>query len=361
MKQKIRTIIDSLSDYITQHNYLDTPMLTAYVAVDSTDQDNRRDRPAWLIELKNESKRLEEQHGAEALNSRDAKRKWADTEASIMSHLQESKPQGRSIVIFTDHEDFLTVDLPVSLPTKLFYGPPQIKPLLFALDSHKKYMVALFSEEETKILEVFLTSAASDIRVQTGSTGGASLRPGGRKSRTQASDRRDLDSERRVAQEAAEEVNAYFLADPEIEHIVFGGNMKLAHAVKNALHPTVYASLVTIEPIAFESSNNDVATAVTRIADEQELAHDLALVNELISRRHACGTAVLETQSVTKALEQGQASKLVVSVPIDSDKFDRLLLKSLLTNCEIEFLHGAAAQKLNEFGGIAAQLYYSGR
>jgi hypothetical protein len=361
MKKRIQEILDSLREFIVEHNYEETPMLTAYVAVDSTDQDNRRERPAWLIELKNEAKRLEEAHGPEAMTGRAAKRTWDETEAKIMSHLQESKPQGRSIVIFTDHEDFLTVDLPMSMPTRLFYGTPQLKPLLFALDSHKKYMVALFSEEETKVLEVFLTAPADEVRVQTGAAGGTSLRPGGRKSRTQASDRRDLDSERRVVNEAAVEVNDYFLADPEIEHLVFGGNMKLAHAVKNALHPSVYASLVTIEPLAFESSNNEIAAAVKQIADEQELAHDLALVNELISRRHACGTAVLETQGVTLALEQGQASKVIVSVPIDSDKFDQLLTKALLSNCEMEFLHGEAAKKLNEFGGVAAQLYYSGR
>lgn len=361
MKKIVQEILNSLRTFIVEHQYEETPILTAYVDVDSTDQDNRRDRPAWLIELKNEAKRLEEKHGPEATAGREAKRTWAETEARIMSHLQQSKPQGRSIVIFTDHEDFLTVDLPVSMPTRLFYGTPQLKPLLFALDSHKKYMVVLFSEEETKFLEVFLTAPADEVRVQTGAEGGTSLRPGGRKSRTQASDRRDLDSERRVVNEAAAEVNEYFLADPEIEHIVFGGNLKLAHAVKNSLHATVYASLVTIEPIAFESSSNEIAAAVKKIADEQELAHDLALVNDLISRRHACGTAVLETQGVTQALEQGQASKLIVSVPIDSDKFDELLVKSLLNNCEIEFVHGEAAKQLKEFGGVAAQLYYSGR
>ena len=361
MKKIVQDILNSLRTFIVEHQYEETPMLTAYVDVDSTDQDNRRDRPAWLIELKNEAKRLEEQHGPEATAGREAKRNWAETEARIMSHLQESKPQGRSIVIFTDHEDFLTVDLPVSMPTKLFYGTPQLKPLLFALDSHKKYMVVLFSEVESKILEVFLTAPADEARIQVGTEGGTSLRPGGRKSRTQASDRRDLDSERRVVSEAAAEVNEYFLADPEIEHIVFGGNLKLAHAVKNSLHATVYASLVTIEPIAFESSSNEIAAAVKKIADEQELAHDLAIVNDLISRRHACGTAVLETQGVTQALEQGRASKLIVSVPIDSDKFDELLVKSLLNNCEIEFVHGDAAKQLNKFGGVAAQLYYSGR
>lgn len=112
MKKKLQEILGSLREFIVEHKYEETPMLTAYVDVDSTDQDNRRDRPAWLIELKNEAKRLEEEHGTEALARRDTQRKWADTEATIMSQLQDIKPQGRSVVIFTDHVDFLTIAPP---------------------------------------------------------------------------------------------------------------------------------------------------------------------------------------------------------------------------------------------------------
>lgn len=361
MKKKINEILDSLRIFITEHDYENTPVLTAYVDLDSTDQDNRRDRPAWLIELKNEAKGLEAQFDAESLKRRDTKQKWADTEELVLSHLNDRKPEGRSTLLFTDHDDFLTVDLPMSMQTRLFYGVPQVKPLLFALDRYKKYLVVLLSEDEVKLVEVFLTAPTEEIRVQTDSSGGISLRPGGRKSRTQASERRDLDTERRLASEIADQINQHVLADAEIEHVVFGGNLKLAHAVKNALHPAVYESLVTIEPLAYTSSNNDIAGVVKRVADEKEQEHDLALLNELVARRHVCGTAVLETQGVLQALENGQASKIVVSVPIETDKFDQLLIKSLMNNCEIDFLHGDAAEKLNEFGGIAAMLYYSSR
>jgi hypothetical protein len=360
VKQQIRRVFAALKAFIEDGKHENTPVLTAYVGVDSTDQNNRRDRPAWLIELKNEAKRIEEEHGGEALKRRDTQRTWEDTEAAIMAHLEGSKAQGRSIVVFTDHEDFLALDLPVPLATKLYYGTPQVKPLLFALDCNKKVLVVLFSETETRFLEVFLVAPGESARVQMGPSGGVSLRPGGRTSRTQASDRRDLDSERRVVEEAADEVDARFLADSEIEHLVFGGNLKLAHAVRNALHPTVYSSIVTIEPIAFGSTDNQVADAARKIADERELEHDLALVNELVSRRHACGTAVLETQGVLHALQQGQASKLVVALPIPTDKFDDLLIKCVLSGCEIEFLHGEAAEKLHQYGGVAALLHYSG-
>jgi len=360
MKQKIQEIFDTLREFIVSHDYQTTPVLTVYANVDSTNPDNRRDRPEWLIELKNETKRLEEKHGSEILELHQKRHQWADAEATILAHLTETKPQGRSIVLFTDLKDYLTVDVPVKLPNKLYFGVPQIKHLLLALDSYKKYLVILFSEEEGKVVEVFLTSPAEDAVVKLGKEGGVSLRPGGRKSRTQASDRRDLDSERRVVAAAADQINAFFMGDPEVERVVFGGNLKLAHAVKHQLHPAVADVLVSIEPIDINSTNNEIAAAVKRIAEEQEQEHDLALMNDLIARRHACGTAVLESQGVRLALENGQAQKLVVAMPITSDEFDPLLIKAVLNNVEIEFLHAAAAEQLKAYGGLAAKLYYSG-
>lgn len=359
MKNAINEILNSLGEFMSAHIDENTPVLTAYIGIDTTDPDNKRDRPAWLIELKNEAKRIDEEHGTEALKRRDTQRKWTNTEEVIMSHLQERKPQGRSTVIFTDHVNFHAVDLPVPLPTQLAYGPPHVKPLLVALDRYRKCLVALFSEEETKLVDVYLTVATGETLVSTGHEGGMSLRPGERVGRTQASGRRDLDTKRHIVAEKASEVQARIQNDPQIEHVIFGGNLKLAHAVKNALNPALYGGLVAIEPIAFNSSATEVAALARRVAEEKVIEHDLALLSELVNRRHACGTAVLETQGVMLALEQGRASKIVISVPIESDKFDQIMIKCVISGCEIDFLHGEAAAKLNEFGGIAAVLYYA--
>jgi len=257
VKAQIQRVFDSLRDFITDHHYADTPILTARVGVDSTDSDNRLDRPAWLITLKNEAKRIEADQCLEEMTRRDTKRQRADIEEAILSHLQDTK--------------------------------------------------------------------------------------------------------RQVAADAAQEIYAHFTADNEFKHISFGGNLKMAHAVKHALHPAIYDHLFSIERIAYESPPNEIAEIVKRVADDTEAERDFVTVDELIARRHVCGTAVLEWQGVMTAVEQGQANRVIVSVPFDSDKFDELMLKSVLANCEIGFVHGEAAKKLNEFGGVAATLYYLGR
>ena len=144
MKAKINEILEEFREFVTTHNYKSRPILTAYVDIDTTKPENQRERPAWLIDLKNKTKEIEEQLAPEEFKRFDNVKKWARVEEMIMGRLRE-RPTGRSIVLFSDFEDFIALDLPVSISTQLYYGFPQIKHLLFALDQYKEYLVALFS------------------------------------------------------------------------------------------------------------------------------------------------------------------------------------------------------------------------
>ena len=59
------------------------------------------------------------------------------------------------------------------------------------------------------------------------------------------------------------------------------------------------------------------------------------------------------------ALQKGAVKTLVLPYPIGSEDFDPLLIDGTLHNAEIEFVHGDAAAKLTQFGGIGACPYYS--
>lgn len=55
MKASIIEILEHFREFITSHNYENTPILTAYVNLDTSDPTNKSGRPAWLIDLENES------------------------------------------------------------------------------------------------------------------------------------------------------------------------------------------------------------------------------------------------------------------------------------------------------------------
>ena len=60
MKARISHILEQFQDFAGTDDFEKRPILTAYVNLDSTDANNRKERPAWMIELKNEARRLEE-------------------------------------------------------------------------------------------------------------------------------------------------------------------------------------------------------------------------------------------------------------------------------------------------------------
>ena len=357
MKSRINEVMEFYREFFATHSYKDTPMLTAYVNIDTTDPANQRERPAWLIELKNEWKRIDAELDPEELKRYDALEKWARADDMVMAHLQDRKPTGRSVVLFSDLSDFIAVDLPVPVTTRLFYGLPQVKHLLFMLDQFKKYLVVLLSGVEVRLLEVFLTRTTDEVRVETEHELERRL---GRKANIHGRERRYEEYERRFIRDVATGINEYFLADPDFERLVFGGNFKQAHAVKNALHPAVRETLVAIEPIDFTLANNEVAQQLRAVAARYELEHDLAVVEDLVTRYNRGGTAVLERQGVEQALARGNVNTLVIPYPIDAEKFDSLIVDATVGGAEIEFVFDEAANRLNEFGGIGATLYYSG-
>ena len=57
MKSRINDeILRSFREFVTTHDYRNTPILTACIDVDPTNPDNQRKRPAWLIELKDRAR-----------------------------------------------------------------------------------------------------------------------------------------------------------------------------------------------------------------------------------------------------------------------------------------------------------------
>ena len=366
MKAKINEILEEFREFVTTHNYKNRPILTAYVDIDTTKPENQRERPAWSIDLKNETKRIEEQLAPEEFKRFDNVKKWDRVEEMVLGRLRE-RPTGRSIVLFSDLEDFMAVDLPVSIPTRLYYGFPQIKHLLFALDQYKEYLVALFSGDESRLVEVLLSRTTDELTVETDLEQMRRSRfPLTKRSadsthaaKDSGQDARRKEYERRFVKVAAEEIERLFLQNADLERLILGGNLKQAHAVNNSLHPTIKEVVVAIEPIDFKLPPTEIAHIVKQISDEFEQAHDLSVVEELVSLYNRNGTAVLEQQGVETALSRGQVKTLVIPYPIDATDFDSLIVDVVMSGAEVEFVYGEAADKLNEFGGIGAKLYYS--
>ncbi|BAQ65030.1 hypothetical protein [Geminocystis sp. NIES-3709] len=358
MKTDIHQILEIFTEFVGTHNYQNNPILSVYVDIDSTNPDNRREQPAWQIELKNELKRIESQLDPEEMKRWDNQKIWSETETMIMNYLQSEKPTGRSIVVFTDFKDIIGVDLPIPMKTAIYYGLPQIKHLLFAMDQYKEYSAILFSGSEARIVEVFLTRSTNEIRIETEHE---LSRKFGRKANTLTDDRRDREFDVRFIREMVTEINQYFLDHLEDSRIIFGGNLKQAGKIKNALNPAVRNLVVAIEPMDFKLADNEIAEIVRPIAYAYEQDHDVTVVENLIYKFNKNATAVIEKQGVEKALSEARVKTLVIPYPMDTEEFDSLIVEVILSGAQVEFVYGEGAEKLKQYGGIGAELYYSVR
>lgn len=357
MTTNIVEILESFREFVSTHDYQNNLILTAYVDIDSTNPDNQRVQPAWQIELKQGLKQIESELAPEGIKRWDTKQNWSRTEKMIFDHLQQQKPTGRSVVLFTDFQDLLALDVPIAMKTSVYYGLPQIKHLLFALDQYKKYLVILFSGSEVRFVEVFLTRSTNEVRVETDHE---LARRFGRKAKTLASDRRDKEFEMRFIREIARDINQYFLEHPEVDRLIFGGNLRQAAKVNSALHPAVREMIVAIEPMDFKLSDQEIAEIIRPITYSYEQDHDVAVVDNLIYQFNKNSSAVIEKQGVERSLQRGRVKTLVIPYPFDTEEFDSLIVEVALSNAEIEFVYGEGAQKLKQYGGIGAFLYYSG-
>ncbi|GAL25785.1 hypothetical protein JCM19239_4272 [Vibrio variabilis] len=359
MNNTIQDLFISLRSYIDEHQETKSNMMTVYANLDPSDYTNQRERPAWMIELKNQFDMLTPEQKQDAENAVGTALTWEYIEEKTLEAFLAHEPKGKGAMILTDFVDGMIVDLPLPVENRVYFGLPQVSQLLSQLHRYGKYLVVLFSEKEHRVISVNLNTNGSEQIVDSGSVNGVFLRPGGKKSRTQASERRDLDTEKRIYNSAAEEINAFFMDDTDFDRIILGGNLKIAKQVASELHHSVAERLVSIEPIPFKVAENDLKRMVRVIADEYEEVQDASLVQELLIRQNTCDRSAFGLDAVMTALENGQVRRIYLPHPVDAQKFNMVLVEAMANNVDVEILHGDAAERLNALGGVAATLYYT--
>ncbi|WP_192484839.1 MULTISPECIES: hypothetical protein [Cysteiniphilum] len=356
MKSKLNDVLHTLKNFIATHDYKETPILSAYVNIDPRNQNNQKATPAWQIELKNEDKQLMDTLPADKLKRYCVQSKWANTEEMIMQSLEPRNISGRSVALFSDHNDVIELPLPIPTQTKLYYGIPQIKQLLFAIDQYKKYLIVIPSGHNVRFIEIFLTRANHEFSIEIEPKLAQQF---GQKEAAITNLQMTPELERRFTKEVADAINHYFAEDDDCERIIFGGNHRQAHAIVNALHHSVQDAVVAIESIDHKTNAHDIAKDLLPTMEAYEAEHDLEAVEELISRHNRRGPAVIETQDVKRALANHNVKKLILPYPIDSEQFDELIVDTVAGGASIEFVTDKAAELLKQHGGIGAKLYYS--
>lgn len=350
MREAVGEVLDRFMRYVQDEEYKGDPVLSLYVVVDPGDQANQAATPAWQVWLKNALTQIEQGLAAEGLP------RWQGVRARVEQYLTDYRPTGRTLVLFVAPDAELAYDVPVRLANQAFYGIAHLAEFLWAVDEFEEHLVVLFGQDQARATTLLLGRAADDITVRADQTWHRKLR----KSAHQANiAQRQDELDRRFMREVAEEIDRHFLYHTDIERIVFGGDQRMAHAVRKLLHPKVADQVIGIVRLPFETPDHEIVTATQDLALQYEREHDLAVVNDVINRAKSGGRGALGIEAVAEALAMQAVSLLVLPYPINPVFDDKLLVKAVKSSSQFEFVFGEAADRLNAEGGIGALLYYT--
>jgi hypothetical protein len=349
------------ASYADEH--ADDHYLSLYLLVDPSYLENQSENPAWKVYLKNAIADVESrldpvqlrQWKNVRLSDTSPETAWARTRKRVEKYLTSYRPEGKTLVLLIGPDSETRIELPVRLPNAHYYGRPHVQEYLYALDEYQQHLVLLFAEDQTRALRIVLGEVAGETSVTSDQ---AWLRKERKAAHTQDIQWRQDELTRRFVNSVAGEVDKYFLKNPDIERIVLGGNMEMAHAVRAALHPATQERIIASIPIPMTAAPHEVAARIYDEAKAAEREFERALVNEIVGQAATGGRGATGYTAVKRAMERAAVRLIALPYPGDSDQVEPLLLQAVLQGSQIEFVRGEAADIVAQAGGIVAALYY---
>jgi hypothetical protein len=338
--------------------------LSLYLNVDPTAPENQAMNPAWHTWAKNALRDLGNGLKAEETAN------WTHVRDRTQSYLDAYKPSGKGLALFYGRDFERVYELPIAFENQAVFGKPLILPLLWAMEEYQPYVIVMVDHEKAHFIAAQLGSTerleSIALDLDTSDWAHKTIRSAsGAASRVTLSNARDAFDQRveiyqgRFHGEVGE--HALKLAESlGSEHIIIAGNEQAAQNVRKQLPESAAHYLVGVMPITMRAADHEVLTAVLPMALEYERQREMKLVDDLIDMAKARGRAALGIVAVEHALDQQRVELLVVPWPVTNHYLAQEIPFRLLTaGGKIELVHGAAAERLNTEGGIAARLYYT--
>lgn len=348
----------------------DERTLTLYLNVDNALEENQAVQPAWKIWLKDTLRRLGDQHRK---GTDDAQNTWRSIQQRLDEYLQGYKPDSRGLVLFIGPSFMRAIELPLNFENQYFFGKPAVAPLLWELDEHEPYLIALVDQEKARFFLAQLGTIGFEESVElniedydwvertTMHAPGPGIDNAAVHGGTGREDFQKMIDEHlnRFYRETAERIGK--LCDKHgTSRIILGGVEESAHAVENFMSDATRKRVIDIAPIPLRSTLAQMNEIAQQRALEFERAEELELVNQVIDFAKSGGRGALGPKAVMEALEMQRVELLIMPWPMDDANLAaELPLRAFASGGSVELVHGEAADRLKQEGGLAARLYYA--
>lgn len=347
----------------------DDRTLTLYLNVDNSREENQAVQPAWRIWLKDV---LRTQGNTLRQQGHDAEKTWQHIEERVESFLSDYHPDSTSLILFTGPSFQRVITLSLPFENQIFYGKPSVAPLLWALDEHEPYLIALVDQEKARFFisqlgEIgFQDAVEIDIDDYDWGERTKMHPPGPGIDNAAAHGGTGREDFQKMIDE---HLNRYYrdvvshmqklVEKHGARRIILGGVEESAHTVENMMPETLAKQVVDIVSIPMRATLKEIGELAGERALAFERAEELELVNQVIDFAKSGGRGALGPQAVMEALEMQRVELLIMPWPMnDASLATELPLRAFASGGSVELVHGDAAERLRQEGGVAARLYY---
>ncbi|MDX2139822.1 MAG: VLRF1 family aeRF1-type release factor [Chloroflexota bacterium] len=353
-----------LADIKRIQTEMEQPVLSLYLNVDPGYQENQAAQPAWRVWVKNALRDLDRDFDADGKDIWQAIRERAET------FLAQYLPESKALVLFMGSNTQETFALPLATENYAAFGEPLVTPLFWKLDEYKRYLIALVDQQEARLLLAHLGDADEEERMEIdldeydfremtispATSYGKELNQGSNRDAFEDV----IDDHRSRFFKSVVDKIAEVAEQHDSKRIILGGAEAAAHAVRNSMPEKMLGQLVDVLPIPLRTPPHAIIERVQPVAYECERTYERQLLDGVIDMAKSGARGALGQKQVMDALAQQRVELLIVPFPVTDDELLQALPGlALQSSSSIEFVHGEAARRLNEEGGIAARLYYA--
>ncbi|TAK36633.1 MAG: hypothetical protein EPO21_01830 [Chloroflexota bacterium] len=342
----------------------DDNTLTLYLDVNPAAPDNQAPTPQWRIWLRNTL------HDIESGLQKDQMAIWHRMRPRVEEFFQSYRPQSTSLAVFFGSELLREYPLQVPLQNRSSLGPPLITPLLWALDQHEPYLIALVDREEARLLTASLGRPIGQevdrLKLDTSqwhqTTARQAAAHAGRTA--QGSSRRD-DFARRVDEHEHHfwrQVGAHLettMNRYQLRKLILSGPEEATTAVRAALPERMARSVVGILSLPPRMPDAEALEQANKLAESAERRAESSLVDTVMDQAKSAGRGALGKEPVLDALQRRMIDTIVAAWPAqDEALLEQMAREAIRSGVRLELVRDEAADALRRYDGLAALLRY---
>lgn len=229
---------------------------------------------------------------------------------ATLAELADSGAAGIVIVANDANDVYEVVPLGLAVPTEVTMGPvPSLMALARFAEDNSLYAVLLFDQQEAHLTTIAQGRRRRSLRVR-GNDYPRKQQAGGLSQRRFQSraDERIEHFVRGVAEETQKELEAR-----QIGSLVLAGDEQIVAAMRKELHQTVLDLVVDDVRLDIRASDEDIVEATAPIVEQTERHREMQAVEDVRDGIGQGSKAVGGSIDVLRALEAGQAMKLVLN------------------------------------------------